>query len=265
MHLCNAVVWITGASSGIGEALVAPLVARGARIALSARRADRLKAIASEWRRRGADIQTFALDVTDRDANRRVVEAVEARMGSIDLAVLNAGSHLPGSGLRFDAQQYVDIFELNFLGVVYGLEAVLPGMLARGRGHIAGIASLAGHRALPAAGAYGASKAALHHMLEAIRFDLEPRGVFVTVVNPGFVKTPLTDRNQFPMPFLMTVDRAAAAIVRGLERDKREIHFPKALSWTVKLLRVLPYPVYRRIVWVAMARRRELREGTLKG
>ena len=256
MQFRDSLVWITGASSGIGEALIAPLAARGARVAISARRADRLEALASDHRRRGADVRAFPLDVTDREANARAVEAIEREMGPIALAVLNAGSHLRGSGGVFDAQQYVDIFHLNVLGVVYGLDAVLPRMLARGDGHIAGVASLAGFRALPTAAAYGASKAALIHLLESIRFDLEPRGVRVTVVNPGFVETPLTDQNRFRMPFLMPVERAAGIIVRELERDRREIHFPKPFSWTVKLLRILPFPLYARVIWLASRGRR---------
>ena len=264
MRFDGARVWITGASSGIGEALVAPLVARGARIAVSARRADLLEEIAARWRAGGADVQAFPLDVTDREAVRRTVGAIERAFGGIDVAILNAGSHLPGSGLRFDAQQYVDILTLNFLGAVYCLDAVLPDMLARGAGYIVGVASVAGYRGLPTAGAYGASKAALIHMLESIRFDLEPRGILVSVVNPGFIKTPLTDRNRFPMPMLMPVGPAVEALVRGLEAERREIHFPKPFTWMLKLLRVLPYPIYRWIVWRATRGRRLAREAELR-
>ena len=256
MSLHDRVVWITGASSGIGEALIAPLVARGARVAISARRADRLGALAAEWTARGGDVRAFPLDVTDRAATHAVVAAIESAFGRIDVAVLNAGNHAAGSGRRFDAQQYVDNITLNYIGAVYGIEAVLPAMLARGEGHIAGMSSLAGYRAIPSAGAYGASKAALTHMLDAIRFDLQPLGITITNVAPGFIKTPLTDRNRFPMPFLMPVDRAAAIIVAGLERRSREIHFPKPLSWALKLLRVLPYPLYQRIIHRATRGRR---------
>ena len=257
-------MWITGASSGIGEALVAPLVARGARLALSARRADRLETLAAEWRARGADVRAFPLDVTDRAAVAACVADVEHAFGGIDLALLNAGGHLPGAGRRFDAQQYADIMALNFLGVVWCIDAVLPGMLARGRGYIAGVASVAGYRAVPSAGAYGASKAALIHMLDAIRFDLEPRGITVSVVNPGFIKTPLTDRNRFPMPMLMPVEPAAEALVRGLERERREIHFPKPFTWTLKLLRILPYPVYQWIMWRATRGRRLAKDAAIR-
>ncbi len=249
MSLRDAVVWVTGASSGIGEALVGPLVTRGARVALSARRADALQSQAQAWRGKGADVRAFPLDVTDRAATQAVVAAIEQSFGRVDLAVLNAGTHVLGTKKPFDAQQFIDNMHLNYVGMLYGIEAVLPGMLARGRGHIAGVSSLAGLRALPTAGGYGASKAAASYMLDAIRFDLEPRGVLVTNITPGFVKTPLTDRNRYRMPFLMEVHRAAEILADGLERGKREIHFPKPFSWIVKTLRILPYPLYERIIW----------------
>ena len=248
MSLRQAVVWVTGASSGIGEALVAPLVARGARVAVSARRQDRLDAVVRRFAGGGADVRAFPLDVTDRAGTAAVVGAIEAAMGPIDLAVLNAGAHAPGRAAPFDADQFVDNMTLNYFGMLYGIEAVLPGMLERGRGHIAGVSSLAALRALPTAGAYGASKAAASHMLDAIRFDLEPRGVRVSNITPGFVRTPLTDKNRYPMPFLMDAGRAAEIVVAALERGRSEIHFPKPLSWTVKALRVLPYPLYQRII-----------------
>ena len=263
MNFKDARVWLTGASSGIGEALVGPLVERGARLAISARRADRLEAIAADARRRGGDVRVYPVDVTDRAAVRQAVAAIESDLGGIDLAILNAGGHTPAGPVRFDGQQAVDTMTVNYFGVVYGIEAVVPGMLARKHGYIAGVASISGYRALPAAGAYGASKAALIHLLNSIRFDLEPSGIHITVINPGFIKTPLTDRNRFPMPFLMPVDEAAVRIVRGLEREQKEIHFPKPLSWTLKALRVLPYPVYERIIWHATRSRREAREAAI--
>ena len=258
MAFRDAVVWITGASSGIGEALVKPLVARGARVAVSARRADLLDQQARHWREQGADVRPFPLDVTDKEANRLVVQRITDAFGHIDLAVLNAGNHVTPKVRPFDGQQYVDNMTLNFFGMLHGIDAVLPGMLARGRGHIAGISSLAGIRPLPTAGAYGASKAAASHMLDAIRFDLEPRGILVTNVTPGFVRTPLTDRNKYRMPFLMEVDRAAEILADGLERGTREIHFPKPLSWTIKTLRVLPYPLYSWLIRRATGDRQKL-------
>lgn len=263
MTLRGARVWLTGASSGIGEALVGPLAERGARLAISARRGDRLDAIAADARRRGAEVRVYPLDVTDRGAVGRTVAAIEADLGGIDLAILNAGGHSPAAPVRFDGQQAVDTMTVNYFGVVYGIEAIVPGMLARGRGYIAAVASVSGYRALPAAGAYGASKAAVIHLLNSIRFDLEPHGIRITVINPGFIKTPLTDRNRFPMPFLMPVDEAAVRIVKGLERERKEIHFPKPLSWTLKLLRVLPYPLYERIIWHATRGRRLAKDAAI--
>jgi NADP-dependent 3-hydroxy acid dehydrogenase YdfG len=263
MSLAGARVWITGASSGIGEAIIGPLVARGARVAVSARRADRLAEIAATWQARGKEVRAFPLDVRDLAAVRRTVADIEQAFGGIDLAILNAGGHLPGANRIVDGQQFADNMALNYLGVVYGIDAVLPGMLARGQGHIAGVASAAGFRAVPAAAAYGASKAAVIHMLDSVRFELEPKGIAVTVVNPGYVKTPLTDRNRFPMPFLMPVDRAAEALVQGLEARRREVHFPGIFTWTLKLLRILPYPVYHWIVSRATRGRRLAKESTL--
>lgn len=265
MQLKDARVWLTGASSGIGEALVPVLAGRGARVAVSARRGDRLEQLAAGWRRDGAEILVVPLDVTDRPAVLAAARRIEEAWGGIDLAILNAGTHTPSSGHGFDTSQFVDVTTLNYFGALYGIEAVLPGMLRRGHGHIAGVASVAGYRALPTAAAYGASKAALILALESLRFDLEPRGIRVTVVNPGFVKTPLTDRNRFSMPFIIPADRAAELIVRGLERDKKEIHFPAVFSWLLKFLRVLPYPVYERIIVRATMGQRKARGSVADG
>ena len=257
MDLRDKRVWLTGASSGIGEALVAPLVSRGARVAISARRGDRLQAIVARHRARAtAPVVSFPVDVTDRAAVLNAARAVEFAWGGIDLAIFSAGGHEPFGKDDFSADPYVDTMRLNYFGVVYGLEAVLPGMIARGAGRVAAIASLAGYRGLPTAAAYGASKSAVIHLLDALRFDLEPRGIGVTVINPGFVKTPLTDRNRFRMPFLITADEAASRIMDGLERDRKEIHFPATFSWMVKLMRVLPFPLYEMVMkrWVLRAR-----------
>jgi NADP-dependent 3-hydroxy acid dehydrogenase YdfG len=246
--LKNQSVWLTGASSGIGEALIEPLVRAGARVAISARRVDRLEALAAARRAAGAEVLAVPVDVTNRDAVHVAAREIEARFGRIDLAIFNAGSHAPVSALAFSADPYEYLMRLNFLSVLYGVEAVLPGMMARGSGHIAAVASVAGYRALPTAGAYGSSKAALIYAMDTMRFDVAPKGVKVTVINPGFVKTPLTDRNQFRMPAIIDADRAAEIIVRGLARGKKEIHFPAGFTWTLKLMRILPYPVYESLI-----------------
>ena len=248
MRLANARVWLTGASSGIGEALVPELTRRGARVAVTARRAERLEDLARGWRANGGDILVVAGDMSRRDDVLETYRRIEAAWAGVDVAIFNAGSHSPPSGPGLDSRQFSDLVALNYLGPIFGIEAVLPGMLARRRGQIVGMASVAGYRALPTAAAYGASKAALNFALDALRFDLEPRGISVTVVNPGFVKTPLTDRNTFRMPFLMPVDRAVSVMVRDIERDRRESRFPIVFTSALKLMRVLPYPIYERLI-----------------
>ena len=247
MLLKDRRVWVTGASSGIGEALAVALASRGARVAITARRTELLEAVAARCAAGSAPpVIVVPADVTDRAAVVAAVATIEAALGGIDLAILNAGG-------RTDS--LIDTMTLNYSSVVYGIEAVLPGMLARGSGHLAAVASLAGYRPTPMSAGYGASKAAVIHLLNALRFELEPRGIGVTVINPGFVKTPLTEHNLFPMPFLMEAGDAAERIVRGLERGKKEIHFPAPLSWTLKVMRILPYPLYEWIAKHTMMRR----------
>ena len=252
--LRGARVWLTGASSGIGAALVTRLVDRGARVAITARRVDLLEAIARENSKGGSSLLVVPADVTDPAAVAAAARRIEAEWGGIDLAIFNAGGSVasnPQSADRnpqFAAPDFVDTMALNYFSVVYGIDAVLPGMLARGSGHIAAVASLAGYRASSVALPYSAAKAAVIHLIEGLRLSTGSRGIAFTIINPGFVRTPLTARNTLRMPFLVEVDDAAGRIVRGLERRKREIHFPAPLSWTVKLLRLLPDSVYARII-----------------
>ena len=248
MTLKDARIWLTGASSGIGEALVAPLLEAGARVAMTARRADVLESIAARFPAATGRVLVAPADVTDPASIRSAVQTIEAAWGGVDVAVLNAGTHAPVSAVEFDPIPYVQVMTLNFFSVLYCIDAVLPQMLARRSGYIAGVASLAGYRPLPTASAYGASKAALIYALQAMRFDLEPLGVDVTVINPGFVRTPLTDLNAFHMPALIDASDAARIIVRGLRRRRKEIHFPARFSWTLKVMRVLPYPLYEWII-----------------
>ena len=265
----DARVWLTGASSGIGAALATKLVERGARVAITARRVDLLEALARSTRpvhegedslRAGHDPQFLVVpaDVTDAAAVTAAARHIEAAWGGIDLAIFNAGGSVAPSADRdprtFDAAEYAATMALNYFSVVYGIDAVLPGMLSRGRGHIAAVASLAGYRPSPVALPYSASKAAVIHLMEGLRLNVAGRGITVTVVNPGFVKTPLTARHTFRMPFVIEAGDAAERIVRGLERRKGEIHFPAPLSWTVKVLRLLPDAIYSRIITLAAPR-----------
>src|SRR5262245_39406323 len=237
----DARVWITGASTGIGAALVKAFAARGARVAITARRRELLEQIAKTYGGPdGSRVLVVPADVTDRDAVAVAARTIRGAWGAIDLAIFNAGGVIEGD--------FVKTMALNYSSVVYGVEAVVNSMLARGHGHIAAVASLAGYRPGPIKHEYGASKAAVIYLMDGRRFELAPKGVNVTVINPGFVRTPLTARNTFTMPFLVEADDAAERIVRGLERGKKEIHFPAPMSWGAKLLRVLPFPVYERLI-----------------
>jgi short-subunit dehydrogenase len=242
-------VWITGASSGIGRALAERMARAGWTVAISARREEELEAMA---RNHGGRMHPYPLDVTDREAVRETVRRIEAERGGIALAVLNAGTHQPMRARDFRAETVRKLIDLNVLSVAECLEALLPGMRQRGQGRIAVVASVAGYRGLPSASAYGASKAALINMAESLRPELEEEGIVLQLVNPGFVRTPLTDRNRFRMPLLMDVDDAAEALYKGLRSRRFEIVFPRLFCWFMKLFRAMPYalalPLMRRMI-----------------
>ncbi|MFN4895836.1 MAG: SDR family NAD(P)-dependent oxidoreductase [Pseudomonadota bacterium] len=244
----GACVWLTGASSGIGEALAHELTKRGARVAITARRAEVLESLRKAITEKGGTVACFPGDVRDLDDMKRIVASIEGELGPIDLAIPNAGTHIFTVPEEFNSREYIELMELNFGGMLHCIEAVLPGMLQRGGGRIAPVASLAGYRGLPRAAAYGASKSAMIHFLESIRFHLVNKGITISIVNPGFVKTPLTDKNDFRMPFLVDAPRAAKIICDGIERGKREVAFPFPFNWVLKIARVLPAPLYESIV-----------------
>ena len=237
-HQC---VWITGASSGIGEALARRLARDGCEVVASARSAEKLAALAREPDR---SIVLWPLDITDHGAVQAAVARVEAERGPIDVAVLNAGTHQPVEAGEFTASGLRALIELNVMGTAACLEALMPRMIARGRGRIAVVASVAGYRGLPTGAYYGASKAALINLTESLRFDLDRAGVTIQLIDPGFVRTPLTDRNDFPMPFLIDTDLAADRIARGLRSRRFEIAFPRIFVALLKLLRLLPFRLY---------------------
>ena len=234
-------VWITGASMGIGEALALRLARDGAEVVASARSADRLADLA---KRADGRIVPWPLDITDAVAVGAAVAGIEAERGPIDVAVLNAGTHQPVSAAEFTADGLRRLIELNLFGTAACLEALMPRMIARGRGRIAVVASVAGYRGLPTSAYYGATKAALINLAESLRFDLARAGVTMQLIDPGFVKTPLTDRNEFPMPFLISAELAADRIASGLRSRRFEIAFPRRFVWMLKLLRCLPYALY---------------------
>ena len=240
----DGAAWVTGASSGIGRATARELARRGFTVAASARSADALDALAGEAKGRGGRIVGHPCDVTDAAAIERAVAAIELAHGPIALAFLNAGIAPYVRAAQFDAEAFRTAFEVNVFGVVNGLAAVLPRMAERKRGQIGVTASIAGYSGLPKAAAYGASKAAAIHICEALKFDCDRMGVTLQVINPGFVETPLTAKNDFPMPFLIGEGEAARRIVDGFATGGFEITFPKRLALICKLARILPYGLY---------------------
>ncbi|WP_395457406.1 SDR family NAD(P)-dependent oxidoreductase (plasmid) [Azospirillum melinis] len=237
----QGVTWITGAGSGIGRALAIHLANAGARVALSARTVEDLTAAVQMLPDR---MHMFPLDVTDRKATAATVAAIESGLGPIDRAVLNAGTHSPMSLEDFSADTARRLMEVNYMGVVHGLEALLPRMRVRGRGQLAVVASVAGYRGLPTAAAYGPTKAALINLCESLKPDCDRAGIKLQLVCPGFIDTPLTARNSFPMPDLMPVEDAARELADGLDGNRFEIAFPRRFTRKLKLARCLPYRLY---------------------
>jgi short-subunit dehydrogenase len=237
-------VWIVGASTGIGAALARELAARGARQVLSARGIERLSALVADLQ--GA--MSLRLDVSDSSAMQAAAQEAARLLGGLDVVIFNAGTYQPLRAWELTPESIRATLDVNLLGVMDGVVAVLPGMLAAGQGHLLIVGSVAGYRGLPKAAVYGPSKAALINFAESIYMDLAPRGIAVTLVNPGFVATPLTAQNDFKMPALITAQQAASAILKGLARGEFEIHFPKRFSYFLKLLRLLPARLYFNLI-----------------
>ena len=249
MNLSGKNVWLIGASTGIGAALVPELMAQGARLAISSRSEQQLRDLASRHSRADAPIAVHTLDVTESGAIARVEAELRAGWGRIDVLIYNAGTWAPVDVDAWDVPAFESMIAVNYTGMMRAIAAVLPDMLARSGGEIVGVGSLSAYGAFPRGEAYGSTKAAVNYLLQALRFDVAKRGVGVTTVNPGFVKTRLTDTNDFPMPFLLKPEQAACSIVRGMLAGKTEIHFPLRLSVPLKLLTALPRPLYE---WLAV-------------
>jgi short-subunit dehydrogenase len=234
------IIWITGAGSGLGRELARQYAAEGHLVVATARTKQDLDVLAREGADLPGGIYPLACDVTDREAVKALFQRIWAEVGIPDKIILNAGTHIPTPLSSFDQESHRSLMEVNYMGVVHCLGATLPLLIERGRGQVAVVASLASYRGLPYAGAYGASKAALVNLAEALRPEMEQAGLDLRLVCPGFVRTPLTDRNDFHMPFLMEVEDAAAAMRRGLDGNSFRIVFPRRLGWIMTVLKVLP-------------------------
>ncbi|HEX4917906.1 MAG TPA: SDR family NAD(P)-dependent oxidoreductase [Limnobacter sp.] len=236
----NKRVWIVGASTGIGEALARQLDQLGCKQMLSARSADKLASLAGELKHATA----LPLDITQEQGVKNAFDTLMTAWGGVDLVVLMAGTYSEMDVANFDLAKVRHQIDVNLNGTMHVLASVLPAVLAQGHGHISIVSSVAGYRGLPNSLAYGPTKAALINLAEALHMELKPSKVGVSVVNPGFVDTPLTRKNTFPMPFLITAEQAANEIIVGLEKGEFEIHFPKAFTRSLRTLRILPYSLY---------------------
>lgn len=241
--------WVTGAGTGIGRALALRLAREGWQVAVSARTKQDLDSLAAEM---PGQIHAFPLDVTDGERARETAAAVETTLGPLDLVVLNAGTYRRDSATHFDAEAFGAMVDVNIMGSVHCLAAVLPGMIERRSGRVAVVGSVSGYTGLPGAAGYGATKAALIAMCEALHPELQTHNVQLSIINPGFVDTPLTRKNDFPMPFIISTDEAVDHIMNGLRSKRFEIAFPWKMVLATKLLAALParlrFAVTRRMV-----------------
>jgi short-subunit dehydrogenase len=237
-HLSGRNIWVVGASSGIGAALAAELHARGARVTISARRENELDAVAA------GRMTVVPVDVTDRASLDDAAARIRDALGEIEMVVYNAGFWEQMDAAAWDRDLFARHVEINLLGLNNCVGAVLPEMVHAGRGHLVSVASVAGYRGIAGAEAYGATKAAQINMLEALRAAVVPHGISVTTVCPGFVRTDLTAKNAFPMPFMIEADAAARSICNGLERGQMEIVFPLPMAVLMKVARLVPVRVW---------------------
>ncbi|GGE47858.1 short-chain dehydrogenase [Halopseudomonas oceani] len=243
-------IWLTGASSGIGLALAELLAAEGHRLALTARRRDPLLALASRY---PGQVLVITADLTDRHAVQEAGERIEAIWGGLDWAILNAGAceymELPA----FSASLVERVMQVNVLATANCIEAALPLLRHGEQPRLVAVGSSVTYLPLPRAEAYGASKAALRYLMQSLELDLADEGIATTLVSPGFVETPMTASNDFPMPMQLTSKKAAQRILIGLERGQREIRFPGRFIFVLRLLAALPD-------WLRVALTRRRRE-----
>ena len=249
--MVDKVIWITGASSGIGKALAIKFAKKGWKVAISARRENLLNEIAKTYN----DIFPYPLDVTDSKKCELVFNSIKERFKNVDISVFSTGIHDPKSEKSLDLNKVRQIMEVNFFGTINSVNAVYKYYKERKSGQISIVSSVAGYRGLPAGGAYCASKSALTSFTESLNFDMKRKNVRVSLISPGFIKTPMTDQNDFPMPMIKTPEFAAEEIYNGLvKKNAFEIHFPKSFTFIMKILQILPNWAYFKLVEKGMKR-----------
>ena len=239
------VIWITGASSGIGKALSLKFAKEGWLVAASARRENLLKELNQE----NENIHPFPLDVTNVDQCKKVFNDIIEKFKNVEISIFCTGIHDPKSEKEFNLKKIKEIMEVNYFGTMNSIDAIYKYYDEKKGGQISIVSSVAGYRGLPAAGAYCASKSALTSFAESLHFEMKRKNVRVTLVSPGFIKTPMTDQNDFPMPMIKSPEFAADQIYNGLiKKSGFEIHFPKAFTYFLKFLRILPNNIYFKFV-----------------
>ena len=234
-------IWITGGSTGIGKALAIKFASKGWNVAISARRTELLNELSNSYE----NISGFPLDVTDKEKCKQVFNEIKNKFENIDICFFSTGTWDPKKEKEIDVEQMEDVFKVNFFGTVNCIKAVEQYFRDKKKGTITIVSSIAGYRGLPNSTGYGPSKSALNNLAESLYFDFKRYNVRVCLVSPGFIKTPMTDKNDFKMPFLKTPEYAADQIFEGLvNKNTFEIHFPKSLTITLKLLSFLPSKIY---------------------
>ncbi len=238
-------IWITGASSGIGKAVAEKFAGEGWQVAVSARRKEILEDMAKNH-----NISSYPLDVVNEQNCTNTFQKIVSEFNEIDLCIFCSGTYDPKKEKEINLKQNKFVMEVNYFGVLNCVKAVEEYFKNRKKGHISIVSSIAGYRGLPNSSGYGPSKAALNNFAESIYFDFKKHNVRVSIISPGFIKTPLTDKNEFPMPFLRSVEFAAEKIYTGIAKSNAfEIHFPKQLTLILKFLRLLPYKIYLFLIY----------------
>ena len=243
-------IWITGASSGIGKALALKFAREGWQVAVSARRENLLNDLSKS----NNNIHSFPFDVLDSEKCKDVFNKIINKFENLDIAFFSTGIHDPESEKKLNLEKIRTIMETNFFGSINCVNSVYNYFKEKKSGHISIVSSVAGYRGLPAGGAYCASKAALTNYAESLYFDMKRFNVRVSVISPGFIKTPMTDQNDFPMPMIETPEFAANEIFNGLTKSNSfEIHFPKKFTFIMKVLKIMPNWLYLKLVKKGMS------------